>query len=176
MTGPTAGAGARAGAGAGAGSGAGRWSVTRTARAAAPVGGVWPLIGEARRWKEWTFLDRTDLLEEGVPAPDGVGALRRFSKLGLGSQERVLAWEPPHHLGYTIVKGFPVRNYRADVTCTSDGSGTVITWTATFDPLVPGTGRLMVLILGRMLGSFATGAARHAERGAAQGGAAGASG
>ena len=142
----------------------GRWSVAKTARSAAPVETVWPLIGEARRWREWAFLDRSEVIEEGEPAPDGVGALRRFSKLGIGSRERVVAWEPPRHLGYVIVKGFPVRNYRADVTCTPDGPGTVVSWVATFDPLVPGTGRLMVLVLNRMLGGFATGVARHADQ------------
>jgi hypothetical protein len=57
-----------------------------------------------------------------------------------------------------------VRNYRADVTCTPDGPGTLVSWVASFDPLVPGTGRLLVLVLNRMLGAFATGVARHAER------------
>ncbi|MGH9080978.1 MAG: SRPBCC family protein [Acidimicrobiales bacterium] len=143
----------------------GRLSVKRTARSRAPVDAVWPLIGEARRWKEWTFLDRTELLEEGDPAPDGTGALRRFTRFGVGSSERVLAWDPPRHLAYTVVKGFPVRNYRADVTCTPDGPGTLVSWSATFDPLVPGTGPLMAFVLGRLLGGFATGAARHAELG-----------
>ncbi len=112
----------------------GRWSVAKTARSAAPIETVWPFIGEARRWKEWAFLDRSEVIEEGEPTPDGVGALRRFSKFGIGSRERVVAWEPPRHLGYVIVKGFPVRNYRADVTCTPDGPGTVVSWVATFDP------------------------------------------
>lgn len=144
--------------------GTGQRSVTKLARSRAPVDSIWPLIGEARRWKEWSFLDRTELLQEGDPAPDGVGALRRFTRFGVGSTERVLAWDPPHHLGYTIVKGFPVRNYRADVTCTAEGDATRITWTATFDPLIPGTGRAMELWVGRLIGRFATGVARHAER------------
>ncbi len=147
----------------------GRWSVTREARSAAPVDAVWPLIGEARRWKEWTFLDRSDLVERGDPAPDGVGAVRRFTRFGIGSLERVVAWDPPRHLGYTIVKGFPVRNYRADVTCTPDGAGTLVSWQATFDPRLPGTGHLLVLVLNRMLGAFATGVARYADQGHAGG-------
>jgi Polyketide cyclase / dehydrase and lipid transport len=141
----------------------GRWSVTRLARSRAPVEAAWALVGEARRWKEWTFLDRTELVEEGDPAPDGVGALRRFTRFGVGSSERVLAWDPPHHLAYSIVKGFPVRNYRADVTCTPDETGTLISWSASFDVLVPGTGHLMVLVVGRLIGGFANGAARHAD-------------
>lgn len=141
-----------------------RRSVTKEARTRASVETVWPLIGEARRWKEWSFLDRSELIAEGDPAPDGVGALRRFTRFGVGSTERVLAWDPPRHLAYTMVKGFPVRNYRADVTCTAEAEGTLITWSASFDPLVPGTGPVMQLVLGRLLGGFADGVAHHADR------------
>jgi hypothetical protein len=142
----------------------GRWSIEARARSSAPVEAVWPLIGEADRWKEWSFLDRSGRLEDGNPVPDGVGAVRRFTSHGIGSTEEVVAYEPPHHLGYAIVKGFPVRHYRADVTCEHDGTGTAITWAATFDEMVPGTGRLMVVVLTRLLQRFATAAARFAEQ------------
>jgi hypothetical protein len=125
---------------------------------------VWPLIGEAHRWKEWSFLTRSDLVRTGDPAPDGVGAVRRFTKNGIGSREEVVAWDPPHHLAYRILSGFPVRHYRADVTITPEGSGCLITWSATFDAKIPGTGRLMVVVLRRMIGRFATGAAGYADR------------
>jgi hypothetical protein len=127
------------------------------------VAEVWPLIGEARRWKEWSFLTRSDLVRTGQPAPDGVGAVRRFTRYGIGSREEVVAWDPPHHLAYRILSGFPVRHYRADVELTPDGSGTTIEWSATFDELIPGTGRLTEFVLSRMLGGFATSAARYAD-------------
>ncbi len=142
----------------------GRWSTEARARSSAPVEEVWPLIGEANRWKEWSFLDRSELVRDGEPVPDGVGALRRFSNHGIGSTEEVVAYDPPHHLGYAIVKGFPVRHYRADVTCRPDGTGTVITWSATFDEKIPGTGRLMVVVIARLISRFATGAARFADQ------------
>ncbi len=143
---------------------AGHRSFEVQARSSAPIEEVWPLIGEADRWKEWSFLDRSDLLRHGDPAPDGVGAIRRFTRYGVGSQEEVVAWDPPHHLGYTILKGFPVRHYRADVTCTPDGTGTRITWAVTFDELVPGTARLTTAVLRRLITGFATSVARYAER------------
>ena len=142
----------------------GRWSVEVRSTAAAPVEEVWPLIGEARRWKEWSFLDRTELSRAGTPVPDGLGAVRRFTSHGVGSTEEVVAWEPPHHLGYAILKGFPARHYRADVHCTPEGTGTLITWSATFDEKVPGTGHLMVLVVRALLRHFATAVARYADR------------
>ena len=57
----------------------------------APVDEVWPLIGEARRWRDWSFLTRTGLEREGEPDPDGVGAVRRFTRFGSGPGRR---WWP----------------------------------------------------------------------------------
>jgi Polyketide cyclase / dehydrase and lipid transport len=142
----------------------GQWSAEAEARSSAPVTEVWPLIGEAHRWKDWSFLTRSQLVGQGDPPPDGVGAVRRFTRYGIGSREQVVAWEPPRHLAYTILSGFPVRHYRADVTLTPEGGGTLIRWSATFDPKIPGTGRLMVLVLNRMVGGFARGVARYAEQ------------
>jgi hypothetical protein len=144
----------------------GQCSYTVEARSSAPVAVVWPLIGEAHRWKEWSFLDRTDLVRVGTPIPDGVGAVRRFTSHGVGSREEVVAWDPPHHLGYAILSGFPVRHYRADVVLAPDGSpgtGTLITWAGTFDPKVPGTGRLLEVVLTRLMTRFATELSRYAD-------------
>jgi hypothetical protein len=125
---------------------------------------VWPLVGEAARWKEWSWMTRTFLLRPGQPDPDGVGALRRFAVGPSGSREEVVEWDPPHHLGYIAVSGLPVRRYRADVDLRTDGDGTLVTWRGSFDTLVPGTGAPMRLILRRMTHGFARRVCRHAER------------
>jgi hypothetical protein len=124
---------------------------------------VWPLIGEAERWKEWSWMTRTYLLRPGDPEPDGVGALRRFGVGPGGSREEVVAWEPPHHLGYIVVSGLPVRHYRSDVVLEKDGDGTEIRWQGSFDEIVPGTGRLLRMVLQRMVGGFARRVGRYAD-------------
>ena len=144
----------------------GRWSYDVRSTSAVPVDVVWPLIGEAHRWKEWSFLDRTDLVRVGSPLPNGVGAVRRFTSRGVGSREEVVAWDPPHHLGYSILSGFPVRHYRADVVLAPDGpdeEGTLITWSGSFDEKIPGTGRMLERVLGRLMQRFATEVATYAD-------------
>ena len=100
----------------------------------------------------------------GAPSAEGVGAVRRFTRYGMGSREEVLAWDPPTHLAYAILSGFPVRNYRADVTLSPDTGGTRILWTATFDERVPGTARLTASVLRRMIRGFASGLADYAAK------------
>ncbi len=134
------------------------------ARTSAPPEVVWPLVGEARRWREWSSLDRTDLERWGAPSPDGVGAVRRFSSHGVGSREQVVAFEPPERLGYVILSGFPVRNYRADVVLEPDDGGTRIVWSGTYDVKVPGSGPLVDRILHRLMAGFADRLARYADR------------
>ena len=92
-----------------------RYDFEASAKSGASAAAIWPLVGEAARWKEWSWLTRTGLVREGEPPPDGVGAVRRFAFGPGGSQEEVVVWDPPRHLGYVVVKGLPVRSYRADV-------------------------------------------------------------
>lgn len=149
--------------GPGGSGGSGAYVYRVEARTGAPPEAVWPLLGEARRWREWSFLTASGLEREGSPEPDGVGAIRRFSRYGVGSREEVVAWDPPFHLAYRILSGFPVRAYRADVTLEPDGSGTRIEWAGAYDPKWPGTGRLLQAVLPRMMQRFADDLARHAE-------------
>lgn len=109
-------------------------------------------------------MTRTDLLRPGDPAPDGVGALRRFAFGPGGSKEEVVAWNPPRHLGYVVVRGLPVRHYRADVHLDDDGSGTVVTWRCSVEPLIPGTGGALRFVLQRMVRGFATRVCRYADK------------
>jgi hypothetical protein len=52
--------------------------------------------------------------------------------------EKVLVSQRGRRLVYTVVKGIPVRNYRADVTLSPEGEGTHIRWAASWDRTLPG--------------------------------------
>jgi len=87
------------------------------------MGALLPPGGE-RLGKPW-------LAEEGSPDGNGVGAVRRFGKLPLG--ERVLEFEPPHRLVYTI-EDAPIHGYRGVIELAErPGGGTDITWHGSFE-------------------------------------------
>jgi hypothetical protein len=141
----------------------GRWRYEVLARSKASPVELWALVGEAARWKEWSFMTRTFLLREGAPSPDGVGALRRFAVGPFGSHEEVVKWESPDHLGYVSRRGLPVRWYRADIRLSADGDGTAITWTGSLEPLIPGTGALVLAFTRNIVRLFAKELVRYAD-------------
>jgi uncharacterized protein YndB with AHSA1/START domain len=111
-----------------------RRTVVATRHSSATVEQVWSLVSQARTWKDWGAFTVAELEREGDPAPDGVGAIRRFGFPAYTSREEVVAFEPPHHLGYTMLRGLPIAGYRSDVTlAVAPGGGTDIRWESSFD-------------------------------------------
>lgn len=108
-------------------------------------------------------MTRTYLLRQGANEPEGVGALRRFALGPVGSVEEVVVWEPPHHLGYVARKGLPVRAYRADVRLEADGEGTLVRWSGALDPLVPGTGPIVLACVRGLVSGFTRRLCRYAD-------------
>jgi Polyketide cyclase / dehydrase and lipid transport len=141
----------------------GKWRFSSSARSGAPPEVVWPLVGEVARWTQWSWMTRAELVHDGTPCPDAVGAVRSMGVGPVGSREEVVVWDPPHHLGYVLRRGVPVRNYRADVYLVEDGAGTTATWEGLFDELIPGTGPIMRAMLSRITGGFARRVCRYAE-------------
>lgn len=139
---------------------------TVTAHSAAPPERVFAILADGGHWSTWAgpLVRRSWWEREGDPAPGGVGAIRRLGTSRFASSEQIVAYDPPAHLGYTILSGQPVRGYRADVTLAEVAGGTQVTWQATFEPLVPGTGTLMRLWLQAVVGGFARRLARQAEQ------------
>ncbi len=132
----------------------------------APPERVFELLADATSWPQWAgpLAKHGSWDRQGDPPPGGVGAIRKLGRWPAYGREEIVAYEPPRQLSYTIVRGQPVRNYRADVTLTPDGDGTQIAWGATFDPLVPGTGALLTFFFRRIITRFANGLATFAAR------------
>jgi uncharacterized protein YndB with AHSA1/START domain len=138
-----------------------------TARSTAPPGEVFALLADAPGWNRWAGLSvsHAGWEREGDPPPGGAGAIRRMGRPPFYGREQIIEYDPPHHMAYTVLSGIPVRNYRADVQLIATATGgTAITWRATFEPKIPGTGALLGAMLHRLIGSYAGRAADEAGR------------
>ena len=106
------------------------------ARAAPEV--VWELVANADTYREWGPWSASGYEGLGAQAPDGAGVIRWMRYGRTTTVEKVLESERARRLVYTVVKGIPVRNYRAEVTLSPAGEGTHIRWTASWDRTLPG--------------------------------------
>jgi uncharacterized protein YndB with AHSA1/START domain len=130
------------------------------AHSAAPPEKVWELLADARTWPEWAAFDDAEV-QEGA----GEGEVRRFRRGRWKTRERVTAFEPARRLGYELLSGIPVRDYRSEVTLTPAAEGgTDIRWHSTFEQKLPLTGRRIQKGLQAFLAETAEGLARAAAR------------
>jgi len=131
---------------------------------AAPPEKVFEVLADGAGWSRWAgpMVMKSWWEREGTPAPGGVGAIRALGSKRVGSREEIVAYDPPKHLAYTILKGLPVRDYRADVHLTADGGGTRIEWSGVFTPKVPGTAGVIRLFLLTTIGGFVRRLGRYA--------------
>ena len=132
-------------------------SYTVTARSAAPPDVVFDILADGARWSEWggPLAPKSSWEREGADEPGGVGAIRKLGAWPVFSREEIVEHDRPRHLAYTLLSGMPVRDYRADVELTPDGSGTTITWSGRFEPRIPGTGVVFEAFFRRVVGGFA---------------------
>src|SRR6516165_219850 len=96
---------------------------------------VWQLVANADSDQQWGPWNASGYQGR---AADGAGVIRWMRYGRTTTVEKVLESEPARRLVYTVVKGIPVRNYRAEVTLSPVGEGTHIRWTANWDRTLPG--------------------------------------
>jgi uncharacterized protein YndB with AHSA1/START domain len=99
---------------------------------------VWELVANADSYSEWGPWSASGYENLGAQPPDGAGVIRWMRYGRTTTVEKVLESERARRLVYTVVKGIPVRNYRAEVTLSPEGESTRIRWTASWDRTLPG--------------------------------------
>jgi hypothetical protein len=144
-----------------------RYHIAATAVAAAPIDVVWARVADITTWSQWGQWDETTRVRDGVTAPDGVGALRRYRRGRRVHTEEVVAFAAPNLLAYEVRDGLPVRGYHAEVTLVPVGGGTRINWASDFDGANPIGGWAMYQVLKRFFPATARALARAAEADAA---------
>jgi uncharacterized protein YndB with AHSA1/START domain len=119
-----------------------RLSVAAEAVTSATPEAIWPLITDAARYAQWGPWSAAGY-QDGASAhePGAVYWLRSeqtYAGRAVTSVERVEDLEENHRLTYSVLRGMPVRNYRAEILLTPVPEGTRIQWSASWDATILG--------------------------------------
>jgi uncharacterized protein YndB with AHSA1/START domain len=118
--------------------------VTRTIPA--PAEAVFDLLADHANYARFRPIHGSELLREGDPAPNGVGALRQIKVRPLTFDEEITVYERPTRLDYLIIKlNVPFEHHGGSITLTPDGGATRVDWRSSFTVPVPVLGRAVEL-------------------------------
>jgi uncharacterized protein YndB with AHSA1/START domain len=118
--------------------------VTRTIPG--PPEPIFDLLADHANYDRFRSIHGSELIREGNPAPNGVGAVRRIKVPPLTFDEEVTAYERPTRLDYLIVKlNVPFHHDGGTITLIPDGDSTRVDWRSSYSvpmPLVGGVQEL----------------------------------
>ena len=123
---------------------------------------VFGLLREGASWPTWSPLGSFELEREGRDGGESLGAIRLFRTGRYRSHEEIVALDPNRRFSYGLVKGLPLRGYRADIDLEERDGGTAIRWRSSFDAKVPGTGWIYRRALSRFIRRCVDGLAAYA--------------
>jgi ribosome-associated toxin RatA of RatAB toxin-antitoxin module len=119
--------------------------VTRTIPA--PAEAVFDLLADHANYDRFRPINGSELLREGDPAPNGVGALRQIKVRPLTFEEEVTAYERPTRLDYLIVKlNVPFEHHGGSIRLSGDGDATEVDWRSSYTVPTPLIGGLQEVI------------------------------
>ena len=119
--------------------------VTRTIPG--PPEPIFDLLADHAHYDRFRPIHGSELLTEGKPAPNGVGALRRIKVRPLVFEEEITAYERPSLLDYLIVKlNVPFEHEGGSIALSPDGNATRVDWRSSFSVPTPVVGGAQELI------------------------------
>jgi hypothetical protein len=134
-------------------------------RSDAPPERVYRLAADSSTWPEWSPVVGYE--RERAGDAHGVGEVRVFRNKGRKAltREEVVELTPNRRVGYVLLSGLAIRDYRAYIDLAPDGDGTAIRWHSSFEPKVPGTGWFYRRVLQSVISRYAKGLAARAASG-----------
>ena len=119
--------------------------VTRTIPG--PPEPIFDLLADHANYDRFRAINASELLREGDPRPNGVGALRSVKVRPLSFEEEITAYERPTRLDYLIVKlNAPLDHRGGSITLTPEGEATRVDWRSSFSVPTPLVGGLQELV------------------------------
>jgi uncharacterized protein YndB with AHSA1/START domain len=119
--------------------------VTRTIPA--PPDEVFDRLADHANYDRFRAIHGSELIREGDPAPNGLGALRRIKVRPLVFEEEITAYERPTRLDYLIVKlNVPFKHDGGSIVLTPEGHATRVDWRSSFSVPIPVVGGAQELV------------------------------
>ena len=119
--------------------------VTRTIPG--PPEPIFDLLADHANYNRFRPINASELLQEGDPPPNGVGALRSVKVRPLSFEEEITAYERSTRLDYLIVKlNAPLDHRGGSITLTPEGEATRVDWRSSFSVPTPLVGGLQELV------------------------------
>ncbi|PSW20692.1 SRPBCC family protein [Photobacterium sanctipauli] len=104
------------------------------------------------------------LIKEGKPNSNGIGAVRQVSDGLFNFQEQIIDYKENEHLQYTLLQGSPAREYGGWITFQSlNATQSQIHYQIKFTPRVKGTGWLMKYFFKRKVQKALSSIANYSE-------------
>jgi uncharacterized protein YndB with AHSA1/START domain len=108
---------------------------------------VFDRLTDHANYDRFRGINDSELLREGDPAPNGIGALRRIKVWPFRFDEEITAYERPSRLDYLIVKlNVPFEHHGGSITLAPDGEATQVDWRSSFTVPTPLVGGLQELV------------------------------
>ena len=95
---------------------------------------VWEVLADYPGMTKWAGARSVSIERAGTDVPAGVGTIRALRSWRGTLREEITAFEPGQRIGYSIISGLPVRDYRTLIELEPHKGGTRITWTVNFTP------------------------------------------
>ena len=118
----------------------------------APPEVVFDLLTDHANYERFRGIDDSELVREGDPAPNGVGAVRRIRVRPLRFDEEITAYERPSRLDYLIVDlNVPFEHHGASIRLSPGGDRTQVDWRSSYTIPMPFVGGLQEIAWKPML-------------------------
>jgi hypothetical protein len=145
-----------------------RQRIEHTATTTADPATVYQLLREGATWPDWSPIESVELERPGDAEPEGVGAVRILRRGRVEGRDTIAELVPDRRFVYTHVSSLPVRDYRGEIDLEPAATGgTAIRWVSTFEPKIPGTGRLIRRGIDGFIADMTNGLAAGASKRAA---------
>jgi len=104
----------------------------------APIEDVFDLLADHAGYERFRPIHASELVRQGEPPPNGVGALRRIKVRPLTFEEEITAYERPTRLDYLIVKlNVPFEHHGGSIRFSRVGDATDVDWRSTYTVPTP---------------------------------------